>query len=152
MGEPLNHIHQDTKSARFIAVCERGLRKITRARPPLSVLTVHSEFPLSFVILKYSEFLVISYFKSIFPRIYVSNMWVVKDDEYFTNEEYDDLLTSSLRNQQFEPTPPQQSKNETDKSTWIDIIEGEDDYFDTENNYTDVEDGQQKERYVGVAT
>ena len=79
-------------------------------------------------------------------------MWIVKDDEYFTNEEYDDLLTSSLRNQQFEPTPPQQSKNETDKSTWIDIIEGEDDYFDTENNYTDVEDGQQKERYVGVAT
>ena len=26
MGEPLNHIHQDTKSTRLIAVCKRSLR------------------------------------------------------------------------------------------------------------------------------
>ena len=26
MGEPLNHIHQDTKSARLIAVCKRTLK------------------------------------------------------------------------------------------------------------------------------
>ena len=26
MGEPLNHIHQDTKSARLITVCKRSLK------------------------------------------------------------------------------------------------------------------------------
>ena len=28
MGEPLNHIHQDTKSAQLIAVCKRSLTNV----------------------------------------------------------------------------------------------------------------------------
>ena len=31
MGEPLNHIHQDTKSARLIAVCRRTLSRFSQA-------------------------------------------------------------------------------------------------------------------------
>ena len=40
VGEPLNHIHQDTKSARLIAVCKRTLKPEHRTKQRMRCVTV----------------------------------------------------------------------------------------------------------------
>ncbi|CAB4021837.1 galactose-3-O-sulfotransferase 2-like [Paramuricea clavata] len=67
-------------------------------------------------------------------KIQVSNVWVIKDDNFFTNKEYEELMTSYTRNQSFDPA--------VHTSAVLDeyiheIIEGKDDYLTTDDNYSD---------------
>lgn len=57
---------------------------------------------------------------------------MIKDDNFFTNKEYEELMTSSIRNQTFDPVEP---VSDTLNEPIDEIIEGKDDYFTTDDDY-----------------
>ena len=57
---------------------------------------------------------------------------MIKDDNFFTNKEYDELMTSSIRKQTFDPVEP---VSDTLNEPIDEIIEGKDDYFTTDDDY-----------------
>ena len=57
-------------------------------------------------------------------RFSIHEVWAIKDDDFFTDEEYEELLTSSIGRQHFVEQPTTVKINPLG-----DVIEGKDDYF-----------------------
>ena len=76
-------------------------------------------------------------------RIQLSHFWVVRDDKYFTNKEYNDLMDSYLREQSFEPSAPWSAPEDEQMS---DVIDGKDDYFATDYKYSGSDNSSPEER------
>ena len=74
----------------------------------------------------------------------MSNYWVIKDDNSFGNQEYDELMTSYLRSQTFDPAVPASAVVD---ELMHEIIEGKDDYLTTEDNYSDFDNSDLYQRY-----
>ena len=55
VGEPLDHIHQDTKSTRLIAVCKRSFSIRVRVRVSIRVIVQR----ISFMVYRYSRLMLI---------------------------------------------------------------------------------------------
>lgn len=78
----------------------------------------------------------------------MSNVWVIKDDNFFTNKEYEELMTSYTRNQSFDPAVPTSAVFDE----YIhEIIEGKDDYLTTDDNYSDFDNSALNERYIFIS-
>ena len=73
----------------------------------------------------------------------MSKFWVIRDDNFFTNKEYEKLMTSHLRKQSFDPAVPTSAVFDE----YIhDIIEGKDDYLTTDDNYSDFDNSALNKR------
>lgn len=59
---------------------------------------------------------------------------MIKDDNFFTNKEYEELMASSIRKQSFDAVAPVSA---TLDEVLHELIEGKDDYFTTDDNSPD---------------
>ena len=73
----------------------------------------------------------------------MSNIWVIRDDNFFEKKEYEELMTSYLRNQTFDPALPTSAFADEELR---EIIEGKDDYLMTDDKYSDFDDNDLYER------
>lgn len=68
----------------------------------------------------------------------MSNYWVIRDDNFFKNKEYEELMTSFLRNQSFDPAVS--SRPAILDEPLYQLVEGRDDYLTNDDNYSDFDD------------
>ena len=73
----------------------------------------------------------------------MSNIWVIRDDNFFGNQEYEELMTSYLRNQTFDPAVPTSAVAD---EYLREIIEGKDDYLTADDKYSDFDNNDLYER------
>ncbi|XP_028394032.1 galactose-3-O-sulfotransferase 2-like [Dendronephthya gigantea] len=78
-------------------------------------------------------------------RFQMSHYWVIRDDSFFKNKEYEELMTSYLRKQSFDPEvnnvvmPPE----DLDEGMYQ-FVEGKDDFLETPENYSDFDNASSK--------
>ena len=70
---------------------------------------------------------------------------MIKDDNFFTNKEYEELMASSIRGQSFDSVTPLSA---TLDEPIDEIIEGNDDYFTTDDNDPEFEYAFLNGRYI----